>query len=146
MIIYIAAPYEHQAFCRELRSFLQSYGFEVGSRWLEETASKANELQEPALRDMAWRDIADVQHCDILLVYNPPDFHNAGTGGRHTELGFALQSGKVVILFGEKSQIFHQLVTYQVHGYEQLVRLLNELRTWQDVKPAHADPAPPIPA
>lgn len=61
----------------------------------------------------------------MLIAFNPTGWEEQGTGGRHVELGYALALSKKVILFGQRSNIFHWLDEIkQTDKTEQLLELL----------------------
>ena len=122
MKIYLASPFEKQPFMRVVRGHLQERGYEVTADWLDE---KTETGQDAAL---AQRDIAAIQAADVVVVYNPQEFRYSGTGGRHVELGIALMLDKVVVLLGERSNVFHHLVLHRVETTVELYRLLDHLR------------------
>lgn len=100
--VYIAAPYPLRDFAVVFMHNLEAAGIAVTSRWLkvdspEETAAYAQE------------DLDDVEAADVLLVINPVGWENLGTGGRHVELGYALRMKKPIVVFGVRSNVFHQL-------------------------------------
>jgi len=112
MKIYIAAPYPCRDQAIRIMEELESVGHEVTSRWLREDESES----DASARD----DLADVDAADVLLAYNPPEFENAGTGGRHVELGYMLyhimnrrlvawSSPKQIVIVGRRSNIFHHI-------------------------------------
>lgn len=106
MKVYIAAPYPIRDYAIWVMHQLEARGYEVTSRWLKAPDELADEH--------ARKDLADVDAADILLALNPPDWHNAGTGGRHVEFGYAVARGKQIVLWGAKSNIFHYLSDVKV--------------------------------
>lgn len=101
MKIYISAPYPTRDDAIKVMHHLESLGHEVTSRWLK----APDELSDAYARE----DLADVARADLLLALNGPEWANAGTGGRHVELGYALCMGKQVVLVGARTNIFHYL-------------------------------------
>ena len=99
--VYIAAPFPERDYAIAVMRACEARGFAVASRWLKGT----DELDDVHARN----DLADVAAADWLVALNPPGYENKGTGGRHTELGYALALGKPVALVGERSNIFHYL-------------------------------------
>lgn len=105
--IYISAPFELQSHGRILRAHLQSHGFEVTSRWLEEKTDDNVTQQE-----MADRDIDDIVQSDALLLINPEDWKYKGTGGRHVEVGVVIAMNNEsrsmpIFIYGVRSNVFH---------------------------------------
>lgn len=101
MKVYIAAPYPCREMAIQQMQILETAGFEVTSTW----------LRHPDTENDAYArlDLADVGRADVLVAINPPGYENAGTGGRHVELGYAIAHGKRIVLVGQRSNIFHQL-------------------------------------
>ncbi len=117
--VYIAAPYPLRDRAQQLRTEIEFAGFPVTSTWIRQPDTLSDEF--------ARVDLADVSRACVLVAYNPPEYKNAGTGGRHVELGYALALGKPVVLIGEPSNIFHYLSTVQVCA-DSLAEILTALR------------------
>ena len=101
MKVYIAAPYPCLIDARYAMLDLQAAGFEVTSRWITVSGNEGNEW--------AHKDLQDVARSDVLLALNPPRWKNIGTGGRHVEFGYAHALGKLLVVVGKRSNIFHHL-------------------------------------
>ena len=119
MTIYIAAPWplrsEAQALCAQLREA----GVAVRATWLD------RELDElPG----ALADLADITLADALVLLNPEEYRDSGTGGRHVETGYALALGRKVFILGVRSNGFHALADDAASGVEELV---GQLRRWE---------------
>jgi nucleoside 2-deoxyribosyltransferase len=99
MTFYLAAPYPQHDTARELRAALQAHGHVCTARWLD-APSDLN-------AEWALNDLADLDAAAVLVALNDAEWANVGTGGRHTELGYALARGIPVVLVGERTQIFH---------------------------------------
>ncbi len=101
MKVYIAAPYPLRSEARDLGLTLRNLGHHVTSRWLlkDDDSSDAT----------AQMDLDDVDRADVLLLWQPGEWANKGTGGRHVEFGYALAIGKPVVVFGSKTNVFHYL-------------------------------------
>lgn len=110
MRIYIAAPYPTREHAITVMRRLEHLGHEVTSRWLK----APDELAD----DHARKDLDDVAAADVLVALNDVDWENAGTGGRHVEFGYALAMGKMIVLVGRRSNIFHYL--HQVRVIERI--------------------------
>lgn len=97
MSVYIAAPYPKKDEAAKLMHFLEEHQIKITSSWLWGT----DDMNEYYAR----RCLADVCAADALIAYNW-----AGLGsGCHVELGYALAKNKRIILFGERTNIFHHL-------------------------------------
>lgn len=106
MKVYIGAPYPMIEYAKRVRTLLVRQGMQVTSRWLDGDAGEQS----------AWaqHDLDDVRAADVLLALNPEGWENAGTGGRHVELGYAIALGKKVVLVGERTNVFHHLKQIKV--------------------------------
>ena len=111
MKIYIAAPWQYRSHAILLMTKLVEKGHEVTSSWLVVDDDSADGLPTSleGADKYARADLNDVEAADMLVAINPKEFANAGTGGRHVELGYAIARGKQIVLFGERSNIFHSL-------------------------------------
>jgi nucleoside 2-deoxyribosyltransferase len=107
---YITAPYPIRADAKAAMLVLADAGIGCTARWITQDDS--------AQLSHAWAqaDLDDVRAADVLVALNPPEFANAGTGGRHVELGYALALGKALYLVGERTNIFHYHHTVTVCG------------------------------
>jgi nucleoside 2-deoxyribosyltransferase len=101
--IYIAAPYPLRPVAITVMHDLEAAGHRVTSSWLR------TGCQDDDCTLTARRDLEDIDVADALLVLQPDDWHDKGTGGRHIEFGYALAKGKQLIVFGEPSTNFHHL-------------------------------------
>jgi len=106
MKIYIAAPYPQIDSARHMRDDLVARGYVVTARWLDERSILNDEW--------AQNDLADLDAADVLVLINDDEWANRGTGGRHTELGYALALHMPVVLLGSRTQIFHYLKQIRV--------------------------------
>ena len=104
--VYIAAPFQLLKEAVQLRAQLAVVGIESTARWIDinvvQGASKSIEL--------AQMDLDDIRASMAIVLINPPQFANKGTGGRHVEIGYALGIGHpFFFVLGVKSNIFHEL-------------------------------------
>lgn len=100
MKVYIAAPYVRRHEAQNLSRALQAHDIDVTSRWL---------VVGDALDDAgARKDLEDIDDADALIAFNMPEWRREG-GGRHAEFGYAIAQGKRLIVYGERSIIFHYL-------------------------------------
>lgn len=117
--VYIAAPFQLKTEARVLRTFLQRHGITVTARWLDGSLTTE--------RENALTCLQDVRAAQALVLLNPEVWEDRGTGGRHTELGYALALGYPVFLHGQPSNAFHHLPQVRNTGYYwQLIQLLDE--------------------
>jgi nucleoside 2-deoxyribosyltransferase len=101
MKIYIAAPYPIRDEAISIMHALEAHGHVVTSTWLRQVDTMGDYY--------ARLDLADVDACDMLLFYQPDEWVNKGTGGRHVEFGYAIARKKLVVMIGPHSNIFHYL-------------------------------------
>jgi len=109
----------------ELRGYardLTAEGFKVVSSWLWAAGRPAG--------DAALRDLEDLRGADALLaVTSPRGASLQGRGGRHVELGVAIERGLAVVVLGESEHIFHGLPgLYAARDWPSALALLRSLR------------------
>ena len=106
MNIYLAAPYPEREQAIAVMTLLEARGHTVTSRWLKEL---------DALSDKdARKDLEDIRHAEVFLALNYHSWNNRGTGGRHFEMGYAYALNKLIILAGDRVNMFHHLETIKV--------------------------------
>lgn len=103
--IYVAAPYELLQSAREVRERLIAAGFYVTSRWITDDEGVASTPENKKM--WASRDLYDILSAQALLLINPPEWANQGTGGRHVEFGVALMAQLPVFIYGARTNVFH---------------------------------------
>lgn len=127
MRVYLAAAFERQQELRAYREALSARGIEVTSRWLDiEGSSQVDgtaECEEDARAVHAQEDLDDVAAADALISFTG----TSGRGGRHVEFGFAVATGKRIMLVGQRENIFHFLP--QVEWFEDWPDLLYYLES-----------------
>lgn len=111
MKIYLAATYSKYPIMQQITTRLMSLGFEVTSRWIQGLAGTP---QHDALQD-----VQDVLRADTLIFFSDTpmtmdDLKYQSKGGRHTELGISIATGKRIILVGERENVFHHLPNVEV--------------------------------
>lgn len=122
--VYISAPFPLRAEARRLASDLLNDGIEHTSRWIfEDDILDARAAQ---------KDLDDVARADILILINPPDWANQGTGGRHVELGYGLALRKPILLVGgHQSNLFHyhvDVIPVEDHALFNVIRRIGEVK------------------
>lgn len=120
MKVYVAAPWPLREAARTLAEALSAHeGILVTSRWVSVECENAAGAQ---------MDLEDVDEANTLVLYNPPEWVNAGGGGRHTEFGYALAKGKRLIVYGKISNVFHELPqVITCLTYDTLLQTLNRM-------------------
>jgi nucleoside 2-deoxyribosyltransferase len=107
--VYLAADYRLKDELYILALILQTAGLEVTSRWIHAKNEPITGLSQERRRECAAMDLEDISGADVFVVVNPAEFADNGTGGRHVELGYALGIGKPVVVFGERTNVFHSI-------------------------------------
>lgn len=119
MIAYLAADYARKSEMQGCRDFLEALGHKVTSRWIdtpdhvEDAGIGSSTITDDNCADYAryartdWHDIRDA---DTFILFTTG---NLARGGRHTEFGMALESGKWLIVVGPREHVFHCLPEVQ---------------------------------
>lgn len=127
--IYIAASLECQERCKNLSRDIV-FGaldhidneFEIVSTWTERSC-QSEDLKE--MRHGAILDFSETVGCDVL-IHAFPEVRSTG-GGADTELGLALAMGKRVIVYGDRTNVFHWLPkVVQVADFSSLIEELRK--------------------
>lgn len=126
--VYLAAPYSLRELAQSIRIELMDLGIVVTSHWITE--------KMPTDREGAFIDMDDVRRAEGLVLLNPPEYANSGSGGRHTEVGMALLLNMPIVIIGASSNIFHTLQQVQcVETVKQAAQLLKQInvrpRPWE---------------
>lgn len=112
--IYVAARHEDREQAMELAEGLVEEGAVVCSRWIWKKGEEPTKGSERRL--LAQQDLQDLSLAHALVFYNPARSHNTGSGGCHTEVGYALALGKVVVVVGGMENVFHDLMEVHTAG------------------------------
>ena len=119
--VYIAAPFQLRHFGEVARSGLLSMGLISTANWLDQNT---DDWSDKAARI----DLEDIDRATVFLLINPPEWAQKGTGGRHVELGYAIARHKDIIIWGERTNVFHSLSHISVVGdLTTAIRLANDL-------------------
>lgn len=153
MKVYIAAAYAARDLLREnLVPILERLGHESTSGWLNGTreitvgtigaslSRDFNAVQASAVSDFAQIEEAGVVllltgHAMLRLAETKGIFleeTTLHTGGRHTEVGYALANGKPVIVAGPPENVFQRTLCQPVPSLAQALDLINDLRVAGD--------------
>jgi hypothetical protein len=98
--VYIAAPFPLREIARDVCRYLQINGCDITASWLF--------IDDMPDADPAARlDLADVDRAQVLVLINPLKWKQDGTGGRHTEFGYAMAAGKRLVILGARTNLFH---------------------------------------
>lgn len=106
MKVYIAAPWVHRAYAKEVAEIIRHDGHEVTSRWHDEWGLMPDDFvrTEDETREEAEKDVEDVQKSDAVLVLNIEK-----SEGKAVEQGIAIDRHIPVIVVGERTHVFHWL-------------------------------------
>lgn len=104
--IYLAAPFNQKEVMRQYRATFLQLGYPVTSSWIDEPClSDDLAPSDYYLASAAQRNLADMDEADILVVF-------PGQGaGHHTELGYMLAFQKLIIVAGNRNNVFHYIPT-----------------------------------
>lgn len=109
MKIYLAGSYSSKEKITGYAQELRAIGIECTSTWLEETYApntQIHQVLEQELVKYSIQDLKDIDRADGLVLIaeevNP-------RGGAHVEFGYALATGKAVMVVGPNHNIFHYL-------------------------------------
>lgn len=111
--IYLCARYARRDELNAYKAELESRGFVVTSRWLDEKGPDIMLTGELDRREHdAEVDLADIMAADVIVQFSDEPvevspYPNAARGGRHFELGFAVATGLHCLVCGPQENIFH---------------------------------------
>ena len=111
--IYLAASYARKDEMRGVRDVLETAGFKVTSRWIDQEGEyekgdippdRYSENPEVGI-EFAERDLVDIAESDAFIMFTGDEL---SSGGRHTEYGIALMYNmKAIIIVGPRENVFH---------------------------------------
>lgn len=101
--IYIAGVYEDRLKLQYWKQEFERAGHLVKATWLFETAKRGS-LTPDEEAVIAVRDLQDIDDCDTLVIVGDPK--RRGQGGRNTELGYSIGTGKLIIAVGFRENPF----------------------------------------
>lgn len=105
--IYIAAKYARREEMEEIALMLMNaHGYDITARWVfggEEGFSQ---------EEIAVFDLEDVDEADTVISFTEhPDMYT--TGGRHVEFGYAIATGKRLVVIGPRENVFYHFPTVE---------------------------------
>ena len=111
--IYVAAPWKDKEYAKQVAKQFEAAGFEVTSRWInfhEDKPADQSGLSYSldVLQNEGMQDIDDVYRADFFCLLNTQK-RGEETSGKAVETGLAIAKGKIVVMVGEPSNIFHTL-------------------------------------
>ena len=99
-------------------------GFEVTAQWVD----NAEENEAKTQHDCAQMDLDDVARANVLVLYTLPKGTGFTSGGRMVEFGYALGTGKWIIVVGDRENIFTYLdYVCVVSSTEEAIEVLKDL-------------------
>jgi nucleoside 2-deoxyribosyltransferase len=139
MKVYLAAPYAARDKMLEIAEVLEAKGHPVTSKWITATheihtgtVDAAPDHTDDYLTLQATNDLLDIDEADAVLLFSASwamgelelHRHQTLSGGRHVETGYALAKNKLVIVMGEKENIFHRGLCLQADTLEEALGIL----------------------
>jgi nucleoside 2-deoxyribosyltransferase len=123
--IYLAAMYQWIDKMKTEREKYRAAGFEITADWIE-----SDEVNQARSRnENAWLDLQGVREADTFVLYTLPVGTMFSSGGRMTELGYAIALNKRIILVGERENVFCHLDNIRVFSTtEDAVKHLQYVR------------------
>ncbi len=108
MKIYLAASFARIEEMRNYADGLRLMGHSVTSHWITgaHDADDGISAAVPSHAICALEDIQDIEEAQVLIAFTEPPRTTYGRGGRHVEMGYALASGKIVIVVGHRENVF----------------------------------------
>ena len=114
--IYVAGPFSERHRLGQVRDELRFRSFAVTSRWLDPEWTKFKDA------DTAVIDLEDLEAADMVLAFTEQE---STRGGMMVEIGYALASGKPVVVIGPRRNNFLHLAN--VACFERLDQWLRTL-------------------
>lgn len=100
MKIYLAARFTRQTELQDYANQLIEDGHEITSSWVFGGEDGLN------FENIASLDVKDVLRADAVLLFTEPYGTANKGGGRHTEFGIGLGTGKSLYVCGDREQVF----------------------------------------
>lgn len=152
--VYLAAPYGARDAIRSYASELAAVNIECTSSWLDEqdkigagTVGAATDIDDQSAALRVRKDFRDIGKAHILVLFTESAAKaltvggSSTSGGRHVETGYALASGKRVIVVGTPENIFHRGAecTIVPDWHEALIELIRTREQWRAEQPQAVD-------
>ncbi len=133
--IYLAARFERQHEMRGYRRVLNSLGYSVSSRWLDQISADGA-LGPIEKRNCAQVDLQDIRESDTLILFTS-DLHGGySTAAHKVEFGIAIAMGMRLIVIGQYENVFCHLP--KVHQFDSF----KEFKEYLDVYTKDSVPTP----
>lgn len=122
MKFYLAANYTGKDRMETISEKLKGLGHSTTSRWTTGMHDGCPNLVA------AEEDLRDIRNADALVFFSETMNGSRGRGGKHVEYGYALALEKIVVLVGERINVFHYLGNVlRFATEEQFILWLEEL-------------------
>jgi nucleoside 2-deoxyribosyltransferase len=110
MRLYLAAQFSRRDELRNYGNELQKIGIDVTAEWLyEQSVGEAMGSNPAHTREIAQRDIRDIDRCNLLLLFTNGPEKLIVRGAHHFEAGYAYGRGINVITVGPQDNVFYYL-------------------------------------
>ena len=112
MQIYLAARFSEKDRMKNIREFLEGYGHQITSTWLDEEYAPTTQLHEVTEEfkiKTAEKDIEDIMQSELILFFSVDPTLATVRGGRHFEAGYGYANGIPLWIVGPRENIFHYL-------------------------------------
>lgn len=116
MKIYLASRYGRRKEMADYAELLTIMGYEITSRWLIGHPYEWTKESDPLWQGFALADFEDVDKADVVISFPTPRGGHPRGAGHHSEFGYGYAKGKMMIIIGERSNIFHHLPGVEVYS------------------------------
>ena len=109
MKVYLSGNFGDKKEILKAGTQLKGKGHHIQSGWLYgEDGLKKQYAGDPEgfNRACAEKDLQDIRDSDALILFTG-DYGSKSLGGKHTEFGYAMAIGKIVIIMGKRVNVFH---------------------------------------
>ena len=122
MRVYLASRYSTRRQMRKYAKELRKLGIRVSSTWHEAGVAYTVGIKQASNWQLqAARDYNDLDCADTLVMFVKPI---SKTGGRHVEFGYAVATGKRILLVGKRVENVFQDGLERVKNWKQAKRYL----------------------
>jgi hypothetical protein len=104
--VYLSAQYPRIHDMRHLATDLRDRGAHVVSGWHELPYAPESVLCDHDRARLAVMDLDDIDRADVLVIFGDDPGEYRGSGGKFTELGYALGIGLPVLWVGPREGVF----------------------------------------
>lgn len=108
-----------------IAKWLENEGIKCNSTWFDFPPHEGE--TDKGRQEMIRTDLRDIEECNVFLLYNPQEWYNKGTGGRHFETGYALGLKKPVLIYGWRTNLFYYKGEFKFLRIDQPIEALVKL-------------------